>query len=228
MVLYKGKPAQAFYSSSTGGRTQNVRDVWGSSVPYLVSVDDRWSTQAKYNPTFAAWGPHARSQAQVAAAFGLKSVARLDLTRRNASGALSTAVATSPTGKQASLTAGSFVARLGLTSNWVRLTGDRSATAAKPTTTTTVVTKRSVPKGKKRLVRAFVRTTSGTPLANRKVKLTWNPKGPAKRTFVRRTNKNGAARITFSYDRPTNVKARFAGGPSYTASKQRVRVTIKR
>ena len=59
-VLYQGKPAQAFYSSSTGGRTQNSKDVWGGDCPYLKSVDDRWSTQKKYNPTFASWGPHNR------------------------------------------------------------------------------------------------------------------------------------------------------------------------
>lgn len=39
-LVYEGKPAQTFYFSSSGGRTENVKDVWGSSFPYLVSVDD--------------------------------------------------------------------------------------------------------------------------------------------------------------------------------------------
>jgi stage II sporulation protein D len=124
-VLYQGKPAQAFYSSSTGGRTQNSKDVWGGDLPYLKSVDDRWSTQAKYNPTFASWGPYNRTQAQVAKAFGLPNVVKLDLSARYDSTALKSAVATSSSGKTASLGAGTFVSRLSLTSNWVYRTGER-------------------------------------------------------------------------------------------------------
>ena len=118
-VLYKGAPAEAFYSSSTGGRTQNVKDVWGSNVPYLVSVDDHWSTENKYNPN-ASWGPYNRTQAQVATAFGLADVVRIDLSKRLESGALSSATAWSSAGKKATLPVGTFVVRLGLMSNWVR------------------------------------------------------------------------------------------------------------
>jgi stage II sporulation protein D len=38
-VLYEGQPIQAVYHSSSAGRTQNAEAVWGSAVPYLVSVD---------------------------------------------------------------------------------------------------------------------------------------------------------------------------------------------
>ena len=117
-VLYKGKPAQAFYSSSSGGRTQNVKDVWGTAIPYLVSVDDHWATEAKYNPN-ATWGPYSRSQAKVAAAFGLADVDRLDLSKRYASGALQSATAWSSKGTSATISVGAFVSRLALTSNWV-------------------------------------------------------------------------------------------------------------
>ncbi len=41
-LYYNGKPAQTFYFSSSGGRTENVKDVWGSSFPYLVSVEDTY------------------------------------------------------------------------------------------------------------------------------------------------------------------------------------------
>lgn len=40
LVMYDGKPAQTFYASSCGGKTANVKYVWGSTFPYLVSVDD--------------------------------------------------------------------------------------------------------------------------------------------------------------------------------------------
>lgn len=47
IYLYYGeKPAQTFYFSSSGGRTENVKDVWGSSFPYLVSVDDSYEQTA--------------------------------------------------------------------------------------------------------------------------------------------------------------------------------------
>ena len=40
ILLYDGAPAQALYSSTTGGRTRNIEDVWGRGAkPYLVAVD---------------------------------------------------------------------------------------------------------------------------------------------------------------------------------------------
>ena len=43
------RPAAARRTSRTCG---------AATVPYLISVDDHWSTQKKYNPTYAAWGPY--------------------------------------------------------------------------------------------------------------------------------------------------------------------------
>lgn len=45
-LYYNGTPAQTFYFSSSGGRTENVKDVWGSSFPYLVSVEDTYEKTA--------------------------------------------------------------------------------------------------------------------------------------------------------------------------------------
>jgi len=40
VLLFNGAPAQALYSSTTGGRTRDVRDVFGGNgVPYLRAVD---------------------------------------------------------------------------------------------------------------------------------------------------------------------------------------------
>jgi len=136
-VLYKGKVAQAFYSASTGGRTQNVKDVWGSTVPYLKSVDDHWSTNKKYNPYHASWGPYSRSQKAIASAFGLPNVVSVNLSSRYASGALRSATATSSSGKTATLSVGTFVARLSLTSNWVKTV---KTIGGSPTTSATAKT----------------------------------------------------------------------------------------
>lgn len=40
VLVYNGEPAQVFYSAASGGRTANVKDVWGSEIPYLISVED--------------------------------------------------------------------------------------------------------------------------------------------------------------------------------------------
>jgi stage II sporulation protein D len=54
VVLYKGELAQTFFFSSSGGKTANVQDVWGSKpTPYLVSVPDPYDTLSPYHD----WGP---------------------------------------------------------------------------------------------------------------------------------------------------------------------------
>ena len=80
VVTYGGAVAETFYFASSGGRTENAVDVWGTAVPYLRSVDDHWSTEARYNPVFAHWPPATRSEAAVAAAFGLPDVVRIRFT----------------------------------------------------------------------------------------------------------------------------------------------------
>ena len=39
IITYDGQPISAFYFARSNGKTQNVSDVWGGSLPYLVSVD---------------------------------------------------------------------------------------------------------------------------------------------------------------------------------------------
>lgn len=40
VLMYDGKAAQTFYSSSMGPTTEDVRYVWGSKFPYLTSVEN--------------------------------------------------------------------------------------------------------------------------------------------------------------------------------------------
>lgn len=52
MVRYNGKPIQAFFHSTSGGRTANVWDVWNSSkeyYPYLASVEDPYESSPYSN-----------------------------------------------------------------------------------------------------------------------------------------------------------------------------------
>src|SRR5919204_577316 len=55
VVTHKGKLADTFFYSSSGGRTANVQDVWPSAnpAPYLVSVPDPYDTLSPYHD----WGP---------------------------------------------------------------------------------------------------------------------------------------------------------------------------
>ncbi len=53
IVTYAGAPIQAFYSSSSGGYTENNENVWGGSpVPYLRGVKDRADYAGGLNPNF--------------------------------------------------------------------------------------------------------------------------------------------------------------------------------
>ena len=47
-MLYNGSLAQVFYFASSGGMTANVKEVWGSEIPYLVSVPDPYESQTSY------------------------------------------------------------------------------------------------------------------------------------------------------------------------------------
>ena len=51
LVVYNGAPAEVFFFSSSGGRTENSENVWGgAAIPYLVSVEDTYEdpNQASY------------------------------------------------------------------------------------------------------------------------------------------------------------------------------------
>lgn len=134
VVRHNGGIIQAFYSSSSGGRTQNNEDVWGGApLPYLRSVSDPWSLRPA-NPR-AAWTA-TRDRTAMASAFGLVDVVKLDLSGRYVSGSVRSALATSSTGVTSAITGAQLASRLGLFSSYVtrhahRHGGaDRYATAA--------------------------------------------------------------------------------------------------
>jgi stage II sporulation protein D len=53
VVLYAGKVATTFFSSTSGGQTESSADWTGTAVPYLVSVSDPYDTLSPYHD----WGP---------------------------------------------------------------------------------------------------------------------------------------------------------------------------
>jgi len=164
VVRYNGQIIEAFYSSSSGGRTQNNEDVWdGSPRPYLRSVDDPWSLRPS-NPR-RAWTAKVAADT-VARAFGLPNVVRLDLSARTAAGAVARATATSSEGRTSTITGSEVRSRFGVSSVFIARTGlrygggDRYATAA--------AVARAVPESRAVLIasgEALVDATLGGPLA---------------------------------------------------------------
>ncbi len=53
VVTYGGKVATTYYFSTSGGKTASAADVFGFSVPYLVSRPDPWDKISPYH----RWGP---------------------------------------------------------------------------------------------------------------------------------------------------------------------------
>lgn len=46
VLLYEGKPVQAFFHSNSGGRTENSENIWTNPLPYIKGVDDSFSVGA--------------------------------------------------------------------------------------------------------------------------------------------------------------------------------------
>ena len=118
VVLYDDKPAVTYFSSSSGGKTANVQDVWPSSqpIPYLVSVTDPYDTLSPYHN----WGP---------LRFGASTLARrlkvpgsiVDYRANvSSSGRVRTVTFTGTKG-QRTVRGSSVRAVLGLRSTWFRL-----------------------------------------------------------------------------------------------------------
>ncbi|HEY1370367.1 MAG TPA: SpoIID/LytB domain-containing protein [Gaiellaceae bacterium] len=67
VLLYQGQVARTFFFSTSGGRTENVGDVFsgGADLPYLVSVADPYDSISPYHD----WGPYTYTGAKLAKAF---------------------------------------------------------------------------------------------------------------------------------------------------------------
>jgi stage II sporulation protein D len=78
VLLWEGKPADALFHSTSGGSTLDAAEVFGKAVPYLVAVDDPWSTLSPVH----RWGPTTVAEATLRRALKLRApVTALKLTR---------------------------------------------------------------------------------------------------------------------------------------------------
>ncbi len=77
----------AYYSSSSGGHTDNNQDGLGASgaAPYLVGVPDPWSKDPLANNPFASWTV-TKTAAEIAAAVGMDTVTGVTISKTHTSG----------------------------------------------------------------------------------------------------------------------------------------------
>jgi stage II sporulation protein D len=113
VVLYDGQVAKTYFFSSSGGRTASSQDVWGTAVPYLVSVPDPYDSISPYHD----WGPFAFTGAKLGRV--LRAPGRLiDIQPElNSSGRVSSLTVVGTNGSVA-VAAGNLRRRLGLRSTW--------------------------------------------------------------------------------------------------------------
>lgn len=117
-VTLSGKPINAFYFSSSAGKTQNIKEIWRSEFSYLQGVPDPWSLDVKLNPRFANWSRKI-PQATMAQAFSLPDVMSYTIDERTTTGSISKITGYSSTGRKSTISGESFKTLVKLPSTWL-------------------------------------------------------------------------------------------------------------
>jgi SpoIID/LytB domain protein len=119
-ITQAGLPITAYFSSSSGGKTELAINAWGSSKAYTQIVDDPGSLDLILNPRFVTWNREV-PQSVIAAAFVLPDVVSLEILGVNESGTVAQIQATSSTGVQVALRGETFRSRTKIPSAWFSL-----------------------------------------------------------------------------------------------------------
>jgi SpoIID/LytB domain protein len=119
-ITQAGIPITAYFSSSSGGKTELAINAWGSSKAYTQIVDDPGSLDLILNPRFVTWNREV-PQSVIAAAFLLPDVVSLEILGVNESGTVAQIQATSSTGVQVALRGETFRSRTTIPSAWFSL-----------------------------------------------------------------------------------------------------------
>jgi SpoIID/LytB domain protein len=87
VLTYEGELAWTYYSSSHGDRTEPSGNSWAypETLPYLVSVEDRWSSDPRVRNPMDRWTREI-SNADLARAVGLARVLEVTITERTEGG----------------------------------------------------------------------------------------------------------------------------------------------
>jgi stage II sporulation protein D len=122
VLTYGGRVITAYFFSTSGGRTENVENVFSGSPPrpYLVSVPDPYDRGSPYH---ASWpDPPSFTGAGLARALGLDGpVDRIEILGRGVSPRVRSARVTSRSGDSAVFTGIELRSTLGLRDSWFRV-----------------------------------------------------------------------------------------------------------
>jgi len=128
-AVYDGAPINAFYTASTGGRTNAASEVWGGSgYPWSQSVDDHWSLEAPGNP-YVRWAETA-TQSKMSEIFGTDDIMSVTVTKTLPSGAAKELSARSLDGHVSTVSGAQFRSALGLLSTYVSKVIDKERSDA--------------------------------------------------------------------------------------------------
>lgn len=130
VLLYGGKVAATFYSSSSGGQTASALDAFGLSLPYLPSQADPWDTVSPFH----VWRPRAYTGVQLAQAFGLSSPVTDVQSQLSPSGRIASLVLLTTGGDTIAVAGAEVRKRLALRSTAFHLGTLRFVTPGVPTT----------------------------------------------------------------------------------------------
>jgi SpoIID/LytB domain protein len=119
-ITQAGLPITAYFSSSSGGKTELAVNAWGSSRDYTQIVDDPGSLDLALNPRFVTWNREV-PQSIIAAAFVLPDVVSLEILGINESGTVAQIQATSSSGVKVALRGETFRSRTKIPSAWFSL-----------------------------------------------------------------------------------------------------------
>lgn len=122
ILFFEGRPIQSFFFSSSGGMTQNVKDVWGAQVAYLINRPDTWSVDLAVNPRYAKWRREV-PQSVMAKAFEFKDLVKYQILERSVTGSILKIRGIDSEGREKILTGEQFRSLVGLPSTWINLAG---------------------------------------------------------------------------------------------------------
>jgi len=125
IVTYNGKPASVFYFSSSGGRTEDVKNVWGSDgYPYLISVEDKYESGDSWHYNWeVSFTAQKIKQIMIDRGFNLGDILGIFITKRSEAGR-ATEVVVKGSKDERIYTNGSTRSFLSLDSQWYEITTD--------------------------------------------------------------------------------------------------------
>ena len=83
IATYNGELISTFYSSSHGGRSENIQDSWAygtTPIPYMRSVADPWSLSSNAGNPYASWTKRVSNASFARFTGGVRSVRALKIT----------------------------------------------------------------------------------------------------------------------------------------------------